>query len=123
MLTEAAGKKLVELVKAKLANKADTTHTHKYAGSSTVGGAATSANKLATARTIALSGGATGSASFDGSANVTITATLSASAVFLAAHPVGCIYETTVATNPGSTYGGTWTMVSSMDGYRFRRTA
>ena len=51
-------------------------HTHNYAGSSSAGGAATSANKLATARTIAISGGATGTAtSFDGSANISIPIT------------------------------------------------
>lgn len=54
----------------------------KYAASSSAGGAATSAlkctgnsataTKLATARTISLSGAVTGSASFDGSNNVTI---------------------------------------------------
>lgn len=43
-----------------------------FAGSSTVGGAANSANKLSTARTITLSGGAEGSASFDGSADVNL---------------------------------------------------
>ena len=50
-------------------------HTHNYAGSSSAGGAATSANKLATARTITLSGSVTGSTSFDGSGNVTISTT------------------------------------------------
>ena len=50
-------------------------HTHNYAGSSSTGGAATSANKLATARTITLSGSVTGSTSFDGSGNVTISTT------------------------------------------------
>lgn len=45
----------------------------KYAGSATVGGAATSANKLTTARTISLTGDATGSVSFDGSDNASIT--------------------------------------------------
>lgn len=50
-------------------------HTHNYAGSSSAGGAATSANKLATARTITLSGSVTGSADFDGSAAITITTT------------------------------------------------
>lgn len=58
-------------------------HTHNYAGSSTPGGAATTAlactgnsataSKLATARTIALSGDVSGSGSFDGSGNLTIT--------------------------------------------------
>lgn len=49
-------------------------HTHPYAGSSTPGGAATSANKLTTARTLSLGGDASGSTTFDGSANVTIDA-------------------------------------------------
>lgn len=64
---------------------AASSHTHNYAGSSSAGGAATSAltctgnsataTKWATARTITLSGAVTGSASIDGSANVTITTT------------------------------------------------
>ena len=48
-------------------------HTHNYAGSSSAGGSATSAVKLATARTITISGLLSGSASFDGSSNITIT--------------------------------------------------
>lgn len=48
-------------------------HTHNYAGSSSAGGAANTAVKLATARTITLKGVVTGSTSFDGSGNVTIT--------------------------------------------------
>lgn len=43
-----------------------------YAGSSSKGGAATSANKFTTARTITLGGILEGSVSFDGSANVTL---------------------------------------------------
>lgn len=57
-----------------LALKSDIPTT--YAGSSTAGGAATSAEKLATARTIGLSGDVNGSASFDGSGNVTISTTV-----------------------------------------------
>lgn len=56
--------------------KAASSHTHNYAGSSSAGGAATSANKLATARTISLTGDVTGSTSFDGSGNVSIAATV-----------------------------------------------
>ena len=41
-------------------------HTHNYAGSSSVGGAATSATKLSTARKI-------GDANFDGTANITLS--------------------------------------------------
>ncbi len=54
---------------------AASSHTHNYAGSSSAGGAANTAVKLATARTIALGGILSGSASFDGSGNVTINAT------------------------------------------------
>lgn len=59
-----------------LDGKAASSHTHNYAGSSSAGGVATSANKLATARTISLAGDVTGSTSFDGSGNVSITATV-----------------------------------------------
>lgn len=52
-----------------------TNHTHNYAGSSSAGGAATSANKLTTARTISLTGSVTGSGSFDGSGNLSIATT------------------------------------------------
>ena len=52
---------------------ATTSHTHNYAGSSSAGGVANSASKLATARTITLDGDVTGSVSFDGSKNITIT--------------------------------------------------
>ncbi len=59
-----------------LDGKAASSHTHNYAGSSSAGGSATSANKLATARTISLTGDVSGSTSFDGSGNVSITATV-----------------------------------------------
>lgn len=62
---------------------ATSSHTHNYAGSSSAGGAATTAlactgnsataTKLATARTISLGGAVSGSASFDGSGNITIS--------------------------------------------------
>lgn len=57
---------------------AASSHTHNYAGSSSAGGSATSAVKLATARTIQTNLGSTSTASFDGSANVTpgVTGTL-----------------------------------------------
>lgn len=52
-----------------------------YAGSSSKGGAATSAVQLATARTISLAGDITGSTSFNGTANVSIATTLGAGVV------------------------------------------
>ena len=30
------------------------------------------------------------------------------SVMFLAAHPIGTLFETTISTNPGTLYGGTW---------------
>lgn len=63
-------------IQIQLNGKAASSHTHNYAGSSSAGGVATSANKLATARTISLTGDVTGSTSFDGSGNVVITATV-----------------------------------------------
>lgn len=54
---------------------AASSHTHNYAGSSSAGGVADSATKLSTARTISLGGLLSGSASFDGSGNVSISAT------------------------------------------------
>lgn len=52
-----------------------------YAGSTSKGGAADSAVKLATARSINLAGDVTGGANFDGSTGVTITSNISAGVV------------------------------------------
>lgn len=52
-----------------------------YAGSSSKGGVATSAAKLATARTISFTGNVTGSGSFDGSNNLNIGLTIADNAV------------------------------------------
>ena len=71
-------------------------HTHNYAGSSSAGGAATSAEKLTTARAITLSGAVSGTANFDGSGDaniqaafpedITITGTITANKV------IGAVY-------------------------------
>ena len=109
-------------VKAALDGKSDSDHTHNYAGSSSPGGAATSANKLTTARTIALTGAVNGSAVFDGSENITITTTGDSEAAgFLAAHPVGAIYACNTPTNPGVTYGGIWQALASADSFKWLR--
>lgn len=51
--------------------------------------------------------------------------TMSASQIFLAAHPVGSIFEWNKNSNPGNTYGGTWQEAGrGMDSaYRWLRTA
>ena len=41
---------------------------------------------------------------------------------FLAAHPIGSIYETTKSFNPSS-LGGTWKRLPSLDGFKWERTA
>lgn len=56
-----------------LATKANASHTH---GGGDITSAVATATKLATARTISLTGDVTGSASFDGSENASITATV-----------------------------------------------
>lgn len=71
-------------------------HTHNYAGSSSAGGAATSAEKLTATRAITLSGAVNGSATFDGSGdtnistafpeNITIPGTITANKV------IGAVY-------------------------------
>ena len=111
-------------VKDALDGKAPSTHTHNYAGASSPGGAATSANKLATARTIKLTGAVNGQATFDGSQDITINVEGdSAAAGFLAAHPVGSVYESTSSTSPAHTYGGTWEYCPGFEFHRWTRTA
>lgn len=63
-------------IQTQLNGKAASSHTHNYAGSSSAGGNANAAVKLATARNIGLSGDASGSVSFNGTANVNIPATV-----------------------------------------------
>lgn len=58
-------------IQTQLNGKASAGHTHNYAGASTPGGPATSANRLATARTVQTDLGSEREVSFDGSANIT----------------------------------------------------
>lgn len=62
-------------LQSQLNGKAPVSHTHNYAGASSPGGSAASASKLSTPRTIALKGAVTGSAAFDGSANISLNVT------------------------------------------------
>lgn len=95
-----------------------------FIGSADSATEAASAAKLKTARMITFEGAATGSATFDGSADVTVNLAASTSAAsFLAAHPVGCVYMTTIHTNPGPLYGGTWVERPSTGAFLYERTA
>lgn len=87
-------------------------------------GNAATATRLRNARTVTLKGAVTGSASFDGSEDVTITCEgQGAAAGFLAAHPVGSVFETTSAVSPAGAYGGTWERVPSLGAFKWERKA
>lgn len=95
-----------------------------FIGSADSATEAASAAKLKTPRRITFEGAATGSATFDGSADVTVNLAASTSAAsFLAAHPVGCVYMTTVHASPGTLYGGTWVERPSTGAFLYERTA
>lgn len=97
-------------------------HTHSYAGSSTAGGAADSAKKWDTPRKITLTGAVNGSATLDGSQDVTITVEGDqAAAGFLAAHPVGSVIETVAGVNPNDV-GGSWVQLPSVGLIAWKRT-
>lgn len=69
--------------------KADASHTHKYAGSSSAGGAATSANKVNSALTVKLNSGSTEGTNqftFDGSAAKSFNITASAIGAAASSH-------------------------------------
>lgn len=101
---------------------AEINHTHSYAGSSTAGGAANSAKKWDTPRKITLTGAVNGSATLDGSQDVTITVEGDqAAAGFLAAHPVGSVIETVAGVNPNDV-GGTWVQLPSVGLIAWKRT-
>ena len=96
----------------------------KKANCSDDGVSAVSAAKLKTARKITFTGAVTGSATFDGSTDVTVNLASAASAAgFLQAHPVGCVYMTAIHTNPGTLYGGTWVEKPSVGAFLYERTA
>ena len=103
---------------------APTQHTHNYAASSTAGGSAIEAEKLSSPRIIKLTGAVSGQASFDGSQNIEIvTDGDDTAASFLAAHPVGSLYETTISDNPATIYGGTWEALPSVGAFIWERKA
>lgn len=90
-------------------------------GSAATADSAASAAKLAAARTVSISGAVNGSATWDGSGDLSIVvAGDSVAAGFLAAHPVGFYVETSGA-NPND-YGGEWSRVPSVGPYTWLRT-
>lgn len=90
-------------------------------GNAATAGSAESAAKLAAPCTVSISGAVNGSATWDGSDDLTITVTGdSAAAGFLAAHPVGFYAETSGA-DPND-YGGTWERAPSVGPHTWLRT-
>lgn len=107
--------------KAGLMSAADKVRLDGLATGETVPKKAEAAGKLAAARTVAISGAVNGSATWDGSGDLSITVVGdSAAAGFLAAHPVGTYIETS-GVDP-STFGGTWQMAPSVGPYTWLRT-
>lgn len=100
-------------VQTQLNSKAASSHTHNYAGSSSAGGAATSAVKLSTARTISLTGDVAGSASFDGSANASISTT-STSMHGITTSGTGAAYTATVSGITSLTAGASFIMIPNV---------
>lgn len=96
-----------------------TSKIYRWSGSSYVdisagGGTSDAAYKLAVARTIALSGAVSGSTVFDGTANVTINATIANNSIQLGVHTSGT-YVSSVGAGTGGVQSGSsgLTLVSS----------
>ena len=107
--------------KAGLMSAADKVKLDGLATGETVPKKAEAAGKLAAARTVAISGAVNGSATWDGSGDLSITVEGdSAAAGFFAAHPVGFYAETSGA-DPND-YGGTWQRVPSVGPHTWLRT-
>lgn len=104
-----------------LMSAADKDRLDGLATGDTVPKKAETAEKLAKARTVSISGAVNGSATWDGSGDLSITVEGdSAAAGFLAAHPVG-MYIETYGLNPNS-IGGTWRRIQSIGPYAWLRT-
>lgn len=87
----------------------------------TVAKSAETANGFDSTRTVSITGAVNGSATWDGSSDLSITVEGdSAAASFLAAHPVGFYVETSGA-NPNN-FGGTWTRQPSIGPNTWLRT-
>lgn len=104
-----------------LMSAADKGRLDGLATGDTVPKKAETAEKLAKARTVSISGAVNGSATWDGSGDLSITVEGdSAAAGFLAAHPVG-MYIETYGLNPNS-IGGTWRRIQAIGPYTWLRT-
>ena len=105
-------------IDAKLAGKSDTGHTHNYAGSSSAGGAATSANKVNQNLIIKLNSGTTEGTNlftFNGSATKTINITPSGIGAANASHGTHVTYSTATPKANGTAAVGSESAVARAD--------
>lgn len=103
---------------SKLAGKSDKGHTHNYAGSSSAGGAATSANKVNQNLIVKLNGGATEGTNlftFNGSAAKTINITPSGIGAANASHGTHVTYSTATPKANGTASVGSLGEVARAD--------
>lgn len=104
-----------------LQGTADAAKTAGKATNASSADSAAKADRLKTARKVSISGAVNGSATWDGSGDLSIVvAGDSAAAGFLAAHPVGFYAETSGA-DPND-YGGTWEHAPSVGPHTWLRT-
>ena len=105
----------VQEVTSKLSEKSDTSHTHKYAGSSSAGGAA---NKVKTSLTIKLNSGATEGTdlfTFNGSAAKTVNITPDSIGAAAESHGTHVTYSTTAPKVAGTAAVGSESTVARGD--------
>ena len=103
---------------SKLADKSDTGHTHNYAGSSSAGGAATSANKVNQNLIVKLNSGTTEGTNlftFNGSAAKTINITPSGIGAANASHGTHVTYSTATPKANGTAAVGSESAVARAD--------
>lgn len=103
---------------SKLAGKSDTGHTHNYAGSSSAGGAATSANKVNQNLIVKLNGGSTEGTNlftFNGSAAKTINITPGGIGAANASHGTHVTYSTATPKANGTASVGSLGEVARAD--------
>ena len=105
-------------IQTQLNGKAASSHTHNYAGSSSAGGAATSANKVNTNLIIKLNGGTTEGTNqftFNGSAAKTVNITPAAIGAAAASHGTHVTYSTTAPLAAGTASAGSAATVARSD--------
>lgn len=109
---------MLDTLNSAIGNKADAGHTHNYAGSSSAGGAATSANKVNSSLTVKLNSGTTEGTNmftFDGSNAKSVNITPSAIGAAASSHGTHVSYSTTAPVMDGTASAGSASTVARSD--------